>query len=84
MSLQQFLKKRSHLLWYVKNPEQVSEQAAVEAVLNYGDMDDVRQLISILGIKKVASIFKKQLKQKRVNYDPKVAHFFKLYFKKHA
>jgi len=84
MTLQQFLKKRPYLLWYVKEPEQASEEAAVEAVLNYGDMDDVRQLISILGIKKVASIFKRQLKQKRVNYDPKISHFFKLYFKKHA
>lgn len=83
-TLQQFLKKRPHLLWYVNKPETVSQEAAVEAVLNYGNMNDVHQLISILGIKRVATIFEKQLKQKRVNYDPEIAHYFKLYFEKHA
>ena len=55
-----------------------------EAVLNYGTFKDVGELIVILGIKKMAAIFNNQLKQKRTNYSPKIANYFKLYFKKYA
>ena len=84
MTLKDFIKKRRDLVWYVKSPENLSQEAIVEAVLNYGDFDDVKKLFSILGIKKVAGIFKSQTRRKRINYDPKIAHYFDLYFEKYA
>ena len=84
MTLKDFIKKRRDLVWYVKSPENLSQEAIVEAVLNYGDFDDVKKLFSILGIKRVAGIFKKQTRRKRINYDPKIAHYFNLYFKKYV
>jgi len=84
MGLGAFIKKRSHLVWYVKNPEELSPEAVVEAVLNYGDFEDVKKLFSIVGIKETARIFRKQMRRTRVNYDPKVAHYFRLYFEKYA
>ena len=72
------------MVWYVKEPENLSPEAIVEAVLNYGDWDDVKNLFSILGIKKVARIFLKQMRRKRVNYDPKILNYFNLYFTKYA
>lgn len=82
--LNKFLKKRPHLFWFIEDPEALSEEAIVEAVLNYGNFDDVKKLISLLGIKKVAMIFREQIKRKRTNYDPKIINYFKLYFKKYA
>jgi hypothetical protein len=58
----------------------------VEAVLNYGNWDDVQKLIKILGIKRVAKIFRQQTApdKMRCNYRPDVKHYFNLYFQKYA
>lgn len=85
MTLKNFIKKRRGLVWYVKEPENLSPEAIVEAVLNYGNWDDVKKLFSILGVKKVAKIFYKQTRRrKRINYRPEIKHYFNLYFKKYA
>lgn len=84
MKIHAFIKKRPYLIWYTRDFEHLSEEAIVEAVLNYGDFDDVKKIIFILGIKKVAKIFRKQIRQKRINYDRKIMNYFKLYFDKYA
>lgn len=84
MTIQQFIKKRKYLVWYVKNPEKLNNEAIVEAVLNYGDWDDVQEMIRILGIKKTAAIFREKSKQKRCNYLPDIKNYFTLYFNKYA
>ncbi|MBI2035896.1 MAG: hypothetical protein HYT12_04455 [Candidatus Liptonbacteria bacterium] len=84
MTLRNFVKQRPYLMWYIKNPEHLSDDAVVESVLNYGDFDDVLKMISVLGIKKVKRIFTAQLRRKRINYNPKLKHYFAMYFKKHA
>jgi len=47
MTLQKFIKNKSYLVWYVKNPTKLSDEAIVEAVINYGDFDDVKKMIKI-------------------------------------
>jgi hypothetical protein len=84
MTIENFIKKRPHLMWYVKNPEEASKEAIVESVLNYGDFDDIKKMINILTIKEVADIFNKQIKRKRNNYNPKIIDYFKRYFKVYA
>lgn len=84
MDIHDFIKKRKYLIWYVKDYDKLDNEAIVEAVLNYGDWDDVQEMIKILGIKKVARIFNKQISYKRINYDDKVKNYFKLYFNKYA
>ena len=84
VKLANFIKKSRHLIWYTKNYDNLSHEAIVEAVLNYGNWDDVKKLISIMGIKKTAAIFKKQTERKRVNYRPEITNYFQLYFKKYA
>ena len=82
-----FIKKRRYLVWYVKNPENLSQEAIVEAVLNYGDFDDVKKLFSILGIKKVAEIFRQKSKSSKIgrqNYRERAKNYFSLYFNKHV
>ncbi len=84
MTIQQFIKKRKYLVWYVKDPEKLDNEAIVEAVLNYGNWDDVQKMIKILGIKETAKIFRKKAKQKRCNYLPDIKNYFNLYFNKYA
>lgn len=86
MTIKEFIKKRKYLVWYVKDVTKLNNEAIVEAVLNYGNWDDVQKLIKILGIKEVARIFRTQTapSRMRINYHPKTAHFFKLYFNRHA
>lgn len=79
-----FVKKRKHLFWSTKNYDGLSNEAVVEAVLNYGGMDDVRELISLLGIQQVSKIFYDQIRRIRVNYDPRIVNYFSLYFRKYA
>lgn len=78
------MQTRPYLIWYTKDFQHLSEGAVVESVLNYGDFDDIKKMIAILGREKVARIFRKQIKQKRMNYNPKIVNYFTLYFKKHA
>jgi hypothetical protein len=84
MTLKNFIKKRRDLVWYVKEPEHLSKEAIVEAVLNYGNWQDMQEMIKILGIKKTAAIFNRQIHRKRINYDKKIMNYFKLYFAKYA
>lgn len=87
MTIHDFIKKRKHLIWYVKNYDALDEASIVEAVLNYGDWDDFQTLLKILGIKKVAKIFReksKPMKFGRTNYRPEVTNYFNLYFNKYA
>jgi hypothetical protein len=84
MTREQFIKKRKYLFWYVKEPEKVSDESLVEAVLNLGDWDDVQKLFKLMGIKRVAEIFKKKANVPRSNYRPEVKNYFTLYFNKYA
>lgn len=84
MTIGDFVKKRKHLFWSTKNYDGLSNEAVVEGVLNYGGMNDVRELISLLGIQEVAKIFYKQTNRPRINYRPEVKNYFELYFQKYA
>ncbi|MCX6723813.1 MAG: hypothetical protein NT155_01400 [Candidatus Staskawiczbacteria bacterium] len=82
--LKKYMRERKHLVWYVKDPENLGEESIIEHTLNYGGWDDVQKLIKIIGIKKMAEIFRKQTSGFRTNYDDKTKNYFNLYFEAHA
>jgi hypothetical protein len=87
MTLADFIKKRRYLVWYVKEPEKLPKEVIVEAILNYGDWNDVQTLIKILGIRKVAKIFREKSKPSKIgrqNYRERAKNYFSLYFNKYA
>ena len=43
--LQDFIVARKSLIWYVRDPRALNEEAVVEAVLNYGNWRDVQKLV---------------------------------------
>jgi len=47
-------------------------------------MNDVRELIALLGIQEVAKIFRENTNRARINYRPEVVNYFQLYFQKYA
>ena len=86
MTIHEFIKKRPYLVWYVKDLDRLDESSIVEHVLNYGDWDDVQEMIKILGMEKVASIFRQNStpdKFGRQNYRSEIKHYFNLFFNKH-
>ena len=84
MTIGEFVKKRKYLFWSTKNYDDLSREAIVETILNYGNMNDLRELISLLGMQEVAKIFHIQTNRSRINYRPEVKNYFELYFRKYA
>ncbi len=81
-----FIRKHSSLFWYIPDDkkEEISEDILVEFILNYGSLEDVKELFRIMGIKETAKVFYQAEGRKKLNYYPEVYNFFDLYFKKYA
>ena len=83
-NINEFIKKRPELIWYTKNYENLTADSIVEAVLNYGDWEDVQEMMRILGMDKTTEIFHKSLQKKRNNYNERTKNYFSRYFKKYS
>lgn len=80
------IERYGYLFWYVPEKEKanLSQDALVETILNYGDMESVRDLINLAGFNTVAGIFYRNTRKSRINYYPQVINFFTLYLNRHA
>ena len=86
-ALADFIEARKHFVWYVKDHRALDEESIVQATLNYGNWNDVQELIRILGMDHVAEVFYRDIAvspRRRGNYYPDVVRYFTLYFKRHA
>lgn len=81
-----FIRQHSSLFWYIPEDkkEDIGPELLVETILNYGTLDDVRNLFKVFGIKETARVFFDAEGRKKLNYYPEVYNFFSLYFKKYA
>lgn len=86
MTIHEFIKNRPYLIWYVNDYDSLNEDSIVEHTLNYGDFDDVKKLIEIMSVEKVAEIFRRNSDNNnfRSNYDDKIKNYFNLYFDKYT
>ena len=75
--------KESKLLWYVKDYDQLTMESVLEAVLGYGNWQEVKSLVELVGKKKLALTYNRLINQSRVNLRPETINFFNLYFKKY-
>lgn len=66
------------------NPKGISDSLLVETMLNYGTLDDFRELMIVLTPKRVADVFFSATERQIKNYYPEVRHFFSLVLKKYA
>ena len=84
-----FIEKRQHLFWYSPAPksETVSDELLVETILNYGNMDDLRELFSVMGLKNTAKIFFDSInksERRKGNYHELTLNYFTLFFNRYA
>ena len=81
-----FIREYSFLFWYTPEQEKqnLSHELLVEHVLNYGDLDAIRKLFSVMGISNVASVFFGMKERKALNYYPEIHSFFTTFFSKYA
>ncbi len=84
--IKQFIREHSNLFWYTpeQNKEEISPEFLVETILNYGDLQSVKQLFTILGPDKFAEIFSGLEGRKKLNYYPEIYHFFSILVNKNA
>jgi hypothetical protein len=84
--LKRFILDHSHYFWYTPEAEKenVSPELLLETILNYGTMDEVRELLQLLGVREAARIFFSASGRKKLNYYPEIHHFFSLLFKRYA
>jgi hypothetical protein len=81
-----FIRENSSLFWYTPEDkkDEISYDLLVETILNYGDMDTIKSLIRILGIKEVSGIFFSATGRKKLNYYPEIYNYFSLLFSRYA
>ncbi len=88
-AIKNYIDQRQDLFWYTPAPknEKVSDSLLVETILNYGTMNDVRELFKVMGMKKVAQLFFADINQserRKNNYFELTAHYFTLLFNRYA
>jgi len=84
-----FIHEHSELFWYTPEDkkEEISEEFLVETILNYGDLKTIKELFSILGIRKTAEIFFHSINlspRRKGNYFDTTCNFFTLFFQRYA
>ena len=82
-----YIQQRRALFWFTPDDhlEGVSLSFLTETVLNYGTLEDVRELFAVAGIDNVAKVFRRATqKSERNNYFPEVTNYFTLYFNKYV
>ena len=82
-----YIKQHENLFWYTPAEKlgNISLSFLTETILNYGTMDDIRELFAVAGVRNTAKVFREATqKSKRDNYFPEVKNYFTLYFNKYA
>lgn len=84
-----FIRRHSSLFWYTPEDkkEEISEEFLVETILNYGDLNSVKDLISLMGISKISKIFFDSIgksERRKGNYHELTLNYFTLVFKRYS
>jgi hypothetical protein len=84
--LKDFIYKNKALFWYT--PEaglyRISDELLVETILNYGSLESIKELFSIIGISRASSTFRGLIGRKKGNYFPEVYNFFNIVFDRYV
>lgn len=86
MDRKQYINEHRNLFWYTpeSKKETISDSLLLETVLNYGSMDDCRQLIKMMGVDYAADVFFSAKGRQKLNYYPEIYNFFSLVFNRYA
>ena len=83
---EKFIDEHRALFWYTpeESKHDISDELLVETILNYGTLDDFRNLKRILTPKRVAQVFFSATGRQIGNYYPEIRNFFSLALKPYA
>ena len=89
LKMQNFIREHSDLFWFTPEEQKanISKDVLVETVLNNGDLNTVKQLMKLLGIKQTAKIFTDSLNKsdrRKGNYHELTINYFTLFFNRYA
>ena len=86
MSRKELIQKNKSLFWYTPEVKKaaISDRLLVETILNYGSLDDVRELFAALVLPYLAEVFFSSTGRQIGNYPPEVYNFFKQVFNRYA
>jgi hypothetical protein len=87
--IKSFIRAKSSLFWHIPEDkkEDISQELLVETILNYGNIEDVKKLFTLLGIDTVAEIFFSSINmsdRRRGNFHELTINYFTHLFKRHA
>lgn len=73
-----FIRENSHLFWYTPEDkkEEISPEFLVETILNYGTLENIKELFKIFGISNIKRILVEADGRKKFNYYPEIYDFF--------
>lgn len=85
-SREKYIADHAALFWYTPEAKKkdISDSLLVETILNYGSMDDVKDLFDLMGMDKVAEVFFAAKGRQKLNYSPQIYNFFTLVFNRYV
>lgn len=86
MTRAEFIEKNKHLFWYI-NPnklQNISNEVLVEFIFNYGQWEDVKELVKLLGFKELKRVFDETQERNINNYFPEMYDLFQRIILKYA
>jgi hypothetical protein len=84
-----FIREHSSLFWYTPEDkkEDISLEFLVETILNYGDLNALKQLFDLIGINKAAEVFFYSINlsdRRKGNFHELTVNYFSLLFQRYA
>ena len=85
-SRQSFIDKHRDMFWHTPESlkHEIDDELLVETILNYGTLDDFRELKAIMTPRRLAKVFFSAAGRKTGNYYPEIRHFFSMVLKPYA
>ncbi len=86
MSKDLYIQQHANLFWYTpaEKKKDISDSLLVETILNYGTLDDYRDLLVVLTPQRVAEVFFNADERQQKNYYPEIRNFFSIVLNKYA
>lgn len=85
-AVKDYIKRHQELFWYSPREKSntVSDELLLETMINYGSLEDIRELFNLLGLENAAAIFRGMTGRKALNIYPELRNYFKLFFDKYV
>jgi hypothetical protein len=78
--LQEFISDRPGFLWWVQDVSKIDDSAIVEATLTYGNMEEKKELLALMGHEKFKKEFENITHSRRAkNLEPRTISYWSRY-----